>query len=123
MWDWLADNLLELLIELAPADTLSTLARLEKRCRPYTADRLSTLARLAMLRGRLGLGLKTMLGARGGLVSANLTQKLSEQTIPILFAAFSRGALPAVVDLNLAINQIEDEGMVLFSKALGRGTM
>jgi len=120
MWDWLASSLIDLLIELAPADTLSTIARLEKRCRPQTADRLLTLKRLS---GRLGFNSQTILGAEGGRVSIDLGFKLSEQTSPILFAALGRGALANLQVFNIAGNQIGDTGLASFSGAIVSGAL
>jgi len=120
MWDWLACSLIDLLIELAPADTLSTIARLEKRCRPQTADRLLTLKRL---NGRLGFNSQTILGAEGGRVSIDLGAKLSEQTSPILFAALGRGALKQLTLLELSFNRIGNAGLKSLSEALASGAL
>ena len=121
MWELLGDDLLRLLVQVAPIGTLPLLARLQKNIRDLARKRMQALAFAVLREAPFHLADAEIRG--DDVERLGLSGQIGDVGFKSLSAALSNGALPGLKELWLSGNQIGVAGMKSFSEALASGAL
>ena len=121
MWTWLSADILRIIIEMVDTSQLSSILRLEARCKPLVLLRLSCLQPLAT--GRFKLPGSFILGTakkpRKQLVLSS--RQLGDAELHVLAAGAIAGAFLQIQELTLTSNEIRAHGIQALADASTRG--
>ena len=126
MWNYLHDDLVRRIVELAPAAALPTLILVELRCRDQCSERLSKMAELRQPPFRSRITTSQVLGLEAEDISrcVNLgLLDLKDKDVEVFASACAIGGLDKVTKLDLGDNQFGDVGVSALADAMSKGAL